>query len=290
MDDERELEAAVGARLVERRRQLGAPPSAEALRAYRDGRLSGEEREAVVDGIEAFPEAARALLDLAQVPEVEQASGVDPVPEDDVTEGWYRLRMRMVEERARGGGPTPGSQPPDRASPVVSRAGAAGRPPTLVLPAVAAPGVGPNLDRWPLAAALFLALLLGAVGGWWLRSAGGGPPAASPLPSGLVVLAPGTAPLQRGGDLPTLDPSLPQALVLNAAAVEVLPAYRVVLRDATGGEIGVADRVVPTADGLVPLHLPAGYLESGNYSVDLEVSEGPRSPLATYHFEVRPPP
>lgn len=95
MDRGDELIETLEALMAERRRELGDPPTPEELLDYRDGRLSEERRTEIEAKLGAFPDAARALADLAAFPEVEPAPGVPELSDEDVKDRWLGFRKRL---------------------------------------------------------------------------------------------------------------------------------------------------------------------------------------------------
>lgn len=90
--DDQELRERVLPLQAEARERLGAPPSPELLLAYHEGRLGTAERLEVEEGIAAFPEAGRLLLDLARFPAVEPAPGVEVPSDDEIAARWREFR------------------------------------------------------------------------------------------------------------------------------------------------------------------------------------------------------
>ena len=96
------LVSAVRAALAGRRRELARPPSPDELVAYREGRLNPAERERVEQALGAFPEAARALRDIAAFPAVEPADPADRLSQEDVDARWEAFRRRLAAAGAVG--------------------------------------------------------------------------------------------------------------------------------------------------------------------------------------------
>jgi hypothetical protein len=251
VDDDTNLQAALEAIMASRRDELGDPPRPAELLAYRDGTLSDAERLAVEEKIAAFPDAARALLDLAAFPSVAPAPGVRRVTAEEVAADWPALRRRMAAERraSTGGAPVPGPWPSS------ARAAAA------------------------LAAGLFL----GGVGG---LLAGRGPLARPEQPTAgadLVVLSDeGSVTRSVAGRLFADRPLL---LVLDTGGVQPLPAYAVRLRREEGEIVWQDDAVAPTAEGALTLLLPPGFLTGDTYLVEI-AEPGREEPLVSFELAV----
>ncbi|HSS50120.1 MAG TPA: hypothetical protein VLX28_14375, partial [Thermoanaerobaculia bacterium] len=86
--------------MATKRDQWGEPPSPEELLAYRDGRLEPEERLRMEARIAVYPDAARALADLAAFPDVAPAPGtpeLSDLSEDEIGARWQAFRQRLPE-------------------------------------------------------------------------------------------------------------------------------------------------------------------------------------------------
>lgn len=94
MGGEPDLKAALRALLDQGREEM-EPPSPEELIAYRDGLLSARERAAVEERLAVFPEAARALGDLARFPDLEPPPDAEPLSEERLDESWRQFRTRL---------------------------------------------------------------------------------------------------------------------------------------------------------------------------------------------------
>jgi len=94
MGGKADLKAAFRA-LLEQGREEMEPPTPEELIAYREGLLSAEEKASVEERLAVFPEAARALRDLARFPDLEPPSGVEPLSEERVRKSWEQFRSRL---------------------------------------------------------------------------------------------------------------------------------------------------------------------------------------------------
>ena len=94
-------EALIAALAEEARNAGGEPPEPEELLAYLEGRLSPEEEQRLDRHLVASPDAARALLDLADFEAAEAAAGSQPA-DVAVHAGW-----RDFERNLRGASPRP---------------------------------------------------------------------------------------------------------------------------------------------------------------------------------------
>src|SRR3954468_21816061 len=92
--------------MAAQRNELGEPPSPEELLAYRDGRLDPEARQRIEDKIAIYPEAARALADLAAFPDVEAAPGTPELSDEEIGPRWQTFRLKLPELP-----PVPAAQP-----------------------------------------------------------------------------------------------------------------------------------------------------------------------------------
>jgi hypothetical protein len=93
-------EALIAALSEEARSAGGEPPEPEELLAYLTGRLSPEDEERLGRQLVASPEAARALLDVADFEAAGAAAGVHP-PDVAVHAGWRDFEKRLPDARPR---------------------------------------------------------------------------------------------------------------------------------------------------------------------------------------------
>lgn len=98
--------------MARKREELGEPPTPEELLAYRDGRLDPAARERLEARIAVYPEAARALADLAAFPDVDPAPGTPALSDEEIDAGWDAFRRRL--ETLPRPGPIPIRQIPGR--------------------------------------------------------------------------------------------------------------------------------------------------------------------------------
>lgn len=87
-------EALIAALSEEARSAGGEPPEPEELLAYLEGRLSPEDEQRLDRQLVASPDAARALLDLADFEAAETEAGSRP-PDVAVHAGWRDLERRL---------------------------------------------------------------------------------------------------------------------------------------------------------------------------------------------------
>jgi hypothetical protein len=80
---------------TQKRAELGGPPTPAELLAYRDGELDAAARQVVEAKLAVYPEAARALADLAVFPDVEPAPGVPDLSDEEVEARWQIFRRRL---------------------------------------------------------------------------------------------------------------------------------------------------------------------------------------------------
>lgn len=245
MDDDKTLRSALEAIMAARRDELGEPPRADELLAFRDGALPPAQRAVVEEKIAAFPEAAAALLDLGRFPDVAPAPGVREVTDEEIAGDWQSLRARIERDR----------------------------------PPAPAPSGTRGILR--LAAAVVAALLLGALSGLILGRGPLGPPARPAAGVDLIALEPDDADSVTRGQAVAVASGPPLLFILAAGAVEPLPAYSVHIRDARGELVWSQTGAAPTREGLVTVLLPAGFLEAGRYRIDLSPPDG-GEPLASY--------
>jgi len=90
-----DLAATREAIMARKRKELGDPPTPEELLAYRDGRLDPAARERLEAQIAVYPDAARALADLAAFPDIEPGPGVPEISDEEIDAGWETFRQRL---------------------------------------------------------------------------------------------------------------------------------------------------------------------------------------------------
>ena len=83
--------------LLETRRRRSARPALETLIDLREGRLSDDERERVLERAAVDPEVARELLDTLDYPALPQEE--DEPGDERRAKRWRRFRERLSEEQ-----------------------------------------------------------------------------------------------------------------------------------------------------------------------------------------------
>lgn len=250
----------------ERRRLAGEPPDLEAVLAFVEGRLAGEERERVADAITAFPEVAELARELAAFESDEDEPA--PAPADSQPPDWPQLRDRL----AAAGWPGAGA-----AASLSAPASIGDRlPPT--------PSGGRN--RWWAAAAALVAVVAG-------YGAGGGFVRKSPDPNPLVAtLRPAGGGGARGVETPAqrivARASDPLVMVLAYAGGGDATTYRLDLVDAAGSRLWSTDRLRRGEAGEFTVGLPPGFLDPGSYRLELRASgaAGDEPPLEAWEFSL----
>lgn len=91
-------------------------------------------------------------------------------------------------------------------------------------------------------------------------------------------------------DIPARTDAVELRLTLPAGD-EGYPSYRVVLNDGSGGEIARSEGLHPVKGGRLTLHVDAGRLAAGRYSLEVQgvTSDGSTEDLAFPEFDVRRP-
>jgi hypothetical protein len=256
-DFDRALEAIMAAR----REELGGPPTPEELLAYRDDRLDPAARQSVEARLAAYPDAARALADLAAFPEVEAAPGIPELLDEDIEVRWQALRQRLGELPA----------PAVPASRTVSDA---------------VPGPRRLPTSWMALAALLLLAVGGTVG--YLAGRASRPPRAGPAVNAVIAEL---APVEEGGTrslslVEVPDTSEEVVLVLGLPEGRELPRYGVEIEESKGARVGRRDGLRPTPLGTVLLSFPRGALPPGVYRIRLFGAGAERTSLAVYELRL----
>lgn len=250
-DFDRALEAIVAAK----REQLGEPPTPEELLAYLDGELDDAARQSVEARIAVYPDAARALADLASFPDVEPAPGTVEPTDEEIAATWQDLRQRLGNSR-------PASLPPKPIEAVRRR-----RPPV-----------------WRLAAAALVLLAAGWTGGFLV-----GRSASAPTEGAVNVTIAELAPLEdairsspAAVELPAGSEEL--VLVLGLPDEGRFTDYRADVVDAAGSRLWSRQGLRPTPLGTFHLAFRRGALSPGTYQIHLYGQEerGRGTLLATY--------
>lgn len=251
--------------MAARREELGGPPTPEELLAYRDGRLSPEERGRMEERLAVWSDAARTLADIAAFPDIEPAPGAPELSEDDITARWQSFRRRLPEVTRHWAEEEAAAQP---------------RPvsPPAVLPA------RPQRWRWAPALPLAAAALVGLAVGWGL---GTGREGAGPAITTLAELSPvdGVRAAATDVELPQESEALVLILGSDGRDERDYPAYEVEIRDASGRPVWSRQGLRQDSAGTVSLSFPRGFLRPGRYQIDLQGRDGgERTHLATYDF------
>lgn len=259
--------------MADRRHDLGEPPAPEELLDYQYGRLSEERRQEVEEKLVAFPEAARALADLAAFPEVVPAPGDRRFSEAELTAGWEAFRRRLEAD-----------------APV--RPAAEDQPAKLA--PLRQPEVPPRRGAFPvswLAAAALAGVAVGGVVGWGLARL------ASPVASlsAVNVTIAQLTPLTVAGERGTAEPEeveLPGSseelvLVLSLFEPGDYPDYEATVEDPQGNVLWRRSGLAPTAHGTFHLAFRRPLLPPGRYQVQLFGRDGERRvPLAVYDLRL----
>jgi hypothetical protein len=255
-DFDRALEAIV----AEKREQLGEPPTPEELLAYLDGELDDAARQVIEAKIAVYPDAARALADLASFPDVEPAPGTVEPTDEEIAATWHVLRHRLGD-----------TQP-------VS-------PPLPISIPSATPVSRPRrLPAWRLAAAAAIVLAAGWAAGFLM-----GRSVSAPQPEAAVNVAIAElAPLEDANrsspesvEMPARSEEL--VLVLGLADEGNFPDYGAEIVDAAGAKLWSRQGLRPTSLGTFHLAFRRGALAPGTYQIHLYGQDGERGTLlATY--------
>lgn len=270
-----DLRASLEALMAAKRDKPGEPPTPEDLLAYRDGRLTAEQRRRVEQKIAGDPDAGRALQDLAAFPEVVPAPGTPELSDEEIGARWQAFRARL------------GELPPPLAAPV---------PPVALEPpreerAPALPSAPPASRRpatWRLPAAAALALAVGGAGGFLLGRADREAPA-----SAVNVEIAELTPAEEGGsrasrtavELPPGSEAL--VLVLGTRDHEGFSEYGAEIAAASGGQVWAREGLHPTPLGTFHLAFRQGVLQPGIYRIHLYgLEDGNRTPVAEYELQL----
>jgi hypothetical protein len=265
-----DLTASFRALMAAKRRDLGAPPTPEELLAYRDGLLAEADRERVERKIDAFPEAARALLDLEAFPDVEPAPGMRASTDEEIAAHWESF-LRRVET-------TPKTTAP---------------PPT---PTIAANPLEPPRSRrasvpyeFRRAAVLLLTVGLAGTGGFFLGRAGRERPATPAVNVAIAELAPEEEGASRATSEAVEWPAESEGLVLvlSALGVRGYSEYQVAIFDVEGAPVSRRQGLQRNSEGTFSIGFQRGELEPGPYRLVLSGLDRRRSvELATYELRL----
>lgn len=268
MSGREELDSALKAIMAAKREELGEPPTPEELLAWRDGGLDPAARRSVEARLAVYPDAARALADLAAFPEVEPAAGTPELSDDDIEARWQGLRKRMEEIHS---------------SPAPSSTG---------LPTAPTQSGSEGADRrrgWPHTFFQLAAVALVAVGIGFLAGRGWRP--------GLPVVAVNATiaeltPAEEGGTRSVAEVEVAQVseavvLVLGLADVRELPDYEAEILDGEGDRVWSRGGLRPTRLGTFHLAFRRDALPPGIYQIHLFGRVGERRTLlATYDLRL----
>ncbi len=265
--------------MAAKRRELGEPPTPEELLAYRDGSLAPAERERLEARIAVYPDAARALADLAAFPDIEPAPGVPDISEEEVAARWQTFRQRLAE-----------LPPPQPAAPAEPRETAPGVVP-LRPPAPSGSGkTGPVHagPPWWLAAAASAALAAG-LGGFLAGRATHDPIPASAINVAIAELRP----IEEGGDRAASSAvDLPESsedlvLILGLDDPGTFANYEAVIVDAQDVQVWSREGLHPTPLGTFHLSFRRSALGPGQYRINLFGLNGAgRTKLASYELRL----
>jgi hypothetical protein len=231
-------------------------PAPDEVLAFVEGRLEGAEHERVADAIAASPSAARLARDLARFPTVEPDRGAEPaMTETEAAAAWRAIagKLEIASEAPRLGT----RQPPAR-----SRTSA---------------------PWWVAAAAALAGIVVGVAG---QRLAVYDAPQPNPEVRTLMPRGEGVT---RGAEPRPLPGHSDSLVVVLAFAGPLEPGgHGLALRDASGRLLWFTRGLRRRADGTFTVTIPASYLGSGIYTLQLHRSGDLRSPpLATYDLDLR---
>lgn len=267
MGGQEDLGKSLKAIMATKRKDVGGPPSPEELLAYRDGRLDPAERQRIEAGIALYPDAARALADLAAFPDVEPAPGTPELSDEEIDDRWQAFRSRLPERPPA---------PPARATPAIE----------------ARPRWGLRRTSFDprLAAAALVILAVGGIAGFL-----GGRASRVPPESAINVRIAELAPEEEGGTRAAPIPlEMPEGseelvLVLGTRAQKEFPTYEAEIVDSTGARIWEREGLHPTALGIFQVSFRQGALKPGNLHLRLFGREGgTRTPVASYELRLAP--
>jgi len=253
--------------MATKRKDAGGPPSPEELLAYRDGRLDEAERQRMEERIVLYPEAARALADLAAFPDLEPDPGTPELSDEEIDARWQTFRSKLPER------PAP---PPARAAPAVE----------------AAPRRGLRRSSFDprLAAAALAILAVGGIAGFL-----GGRASRVPKESAINVRIAEIAPREESGSRAAPVPlEMPEeseelVLVLGTESQKDFSAYEAEIVDSRGTRIWERTGLHPTSLGTFQVSFRQDALEPGSLRLHLFGREGGiRTLIATYDLRVAP--
>jgi anti-sigma factor RsiW len=267
-----DLELSIKAIMAARREELGRPPTPEELLAYRDDRLSPEQRLKVEALIAVYPDAARALADLGAFPEVEPAPETPEISGAEIDAGWQAFHRRLLDL------PTPEFQ--GEVHPGGITAPTAVRSPAF-------PGRAAML-RFAAAAAL-VALGVGWIAGYLTARAARDRHAAA-INVKIAELAPAEEGRLRSAAAAVAMPAGAEELLLVLGAPRAEEAgysdYQAEVVDAAGRPVWSLPGLRPTPLGTFQVSFRRGALAPGRYVIRLFGSDRRRRTLLTI-YELR---
>ncbi len=258
--------------MARKREELGAPPTPEELLAWRDDRLDREARDLLAAKLAVYPDAARALADLAAFPDVRPAPGTPELSDAEVDAGWesFRRRLETLPPPVAHRPASPSVLPfPD---PVPARLAHPARP-----------------ARWLQAIAAVLLLATG-FGAGHLVGTRPSPPAANVVIAQLDPLDDAGAATRAAPAEVELAPGA-GGLVLILAFPETrgYPTYTAEILDHRGRRLWVVDGLEVTSLGTVQLSLDRSAVPAQDVRIELFGKDGvaKRTQVARYELRLR---
>lgn len=232
--------------IADRRRAMGERPSLDELIELREGRLSADARERVLERAAVDPEVAGELLDVLDYPALPLADG-EPDAEWK-TERWRRFKERSGEE-----------------------AGESEIAPGEVVPWPRAADRRPEATSSPwmkMAATFLVGTLAGTLGMLALRQRPQ-EPAAPARNVETVGLSLDSEPGSRGGRVRL--PETAEWVLLTIGSGRLPPAsdYGILVRDNAGVEVWRHDGLEPGTGGLLTVLVPVTVLQPGGYLAEI---------------------
>ena len=247
--------------MARKREELGEPPTPEDLLAYRDGRLDPAARQLLEAKIAVYPEAARALADLAAFPDIAPGPDTPELSDAQMDASWEVFRQRLEKV----------PRPPVS----LTRRSVPRRP----IP-----------WQWVAAAVLLLSIGLG-IG--YLTGRG-----SQPVPD--VVVKPSLNPTivqlepleQDSFRAPAAPIELPPTsgellLILVLPGGQEYPGYSAEIRDGKGTRLWSGDGLRPTSEGTVGMSFPRSAFPSGVYQIHLFGRDGTGRRKVVGKYELR---
>lgn len=278
MSGQDDLSRALRAIMAAKREELDGPPTPDELVAYREGRLDPAARERLEARIAVYPEAARALADLAAFPGLEPAPGVRDVTAEEVAARWQTFRPKL----------------PDRPTNPVASNPLGSAPAPVLRHEPRAPQAPPAHHGHPargLAAAASVALVVGLGGGYLAGRASVGPESESSINVTVTDLHPAGEDGERSAG-PSDPVELPEdseelLLILHTDDPGTFAGYRAEIVDAQGARVWSRDGLRPTEVGSFPISFRRSALPPGTYRIDLFGHTGEdRRRLGAYELRI----